>query len=424
MPTIKISKDTVDALARPATADEYHWDSKMSGFGVRVTPRGVKSYVCQYRMPGKNARRKTLGKHGAPLTPDKARKLAEEMLWDVKRGIDPVDAERERIRKRETQEFEKYVERFADLYLKSEWPDSWQDANARLVNHVVPVFKGRAVSDIKRADISDLLDGLRDRPALARNTHAVLRKLFAWAVDRDHIATSPMPKAPPAVKQRKRTLSPDEIRALWRATDKLNPPFGSFVRLLLITGQRRNEVAGLPWAELSQAESLWTLDGKRAKNDADHLVHLSDLAMTEFSALQWKKRGLVLTTTGKTAISGFSRMKRALDKAMLEELQKQADERAKELQISAERVNLQPWRLHDIRRTVTTQMQGLGIAIEVTEKVINHLSGETSGIAGVYNLWAYQDEKRKALDAWSNRLSALIGMSDNSNVVQLAEKRA
>lgn len=408
MPTIKISKDTVDALAKPSTADEYHWDAKLSGFGVRVTPRGVKSYVCQYRLPSCNARRKTLGKHGAPLTAEKARKLADEMLWEVKRGIDPVAAERERVRKRETQAFEKYVERFADLYLKSEWADSWEDAKARLVNHVVPVFKGRAVSDIKRADISDLLDGLRDRPALARNTHAVLRKLFAWAVDRDHIGASPMPKAPPAVKQRKRTLSPDEIAALWLASYELNAPFGSFVRLLLITGQRRNEVAGLPWAELSQSNRLWTLDGKRAKNDADHLVHLSDLALAEFEALHWKRRGLVLTTTGKTPISGFSRMKRALDLAMLAELQKQAKERAKATGDSPETISLKPWRLHDIRRTVTTQMQSLGVPVEVTEKVINHLTGQTSGVAGVYNLWEYHNEKRAALEAWSLRLTEIF----------------
>ena len=413
MPAIKMSKDSVDALAKPSSGDEYYWDTKLSGFGVRITPRGVKSYVCQYRMPGCNARRKTLGKHGAPLTPERARKLAEEMLWEVKRGIDPVAAERERIRKREAQEFEKYVERFADLYLKTEWADSWADAKARLVNHVVPAFRGRAVSDIKRADISDLLDGLRDRPALARNTHAVLRKLFAWAVDRDHIDRSPMPKAPPAVKQRKRTLSPEEIAALWHASSKLSSPFGCFVRLLLITGQRRNEVAGLPWAELSKSDRLWTLDGKRAKNEADHLVHLSDLAMNEFGALQWKRRGLVLTTTGKTPISGFSRMKRSLDKAMLNELQKVADKRAEDLKLPADPVLLKPWRLHDIRRTVTTQMQGLGIPIEVTEKVINHLSGETSGIAGVYNLWNYQDEKRDALDAWSTRLGEIVRKIDS-----------
>jgi hypothetical protein len=127
---------------------------------------------------------------------------------------------------------------------------------------------------------------------------------------------------------------------------------------------------------------------------------------------------------GSTPISGFSKMKRKLDTLMLPILQKLADDRADTLDEQREIAFLKPWRLHDIRRTGTTQMQALGVPIEVTEKVINHRSGETAGIRGVYNLHAYSDEKRKALDAWGDFLTKLIKGADAPNVIALAERCA
>jgi hypothetical protein len=113
-----------------------------------------------------------------------------------------------------------------------------------------------------------------------------------------------------------------------------------------------------------------------------------------------------------------------LDKEMLPILQRLADARSAVLGEQPEIVFLKPWRFHDIRRTGTTQMQALGVPIEVTEKVINHKSGETAGIRGVYNLHAYTDEKRKALDAWGAYLGRLIAGADAPNVVALPAKVA
>lgn len=425
MPALKITKRAVDAAPVPAAGDAYFWDTELKGFGLRVTPRGVRSYVLQFRMKGRPARRKTIGIHGSPWTPDKARTHAEALLFDVKRGIDPVDAERARSMDAARLTFEKYVDRFVDGYLKTNWADSWQEAQARLVAHVVPALRGRSLIQITRSEVADLIDGLADRPALARNTHAALRKLFAWAVDRGDLAVSPMSKAPPAVGSRKRVLSPDEIVALWRATYELNDPFGAYVRLLLITLQRRREVAGLPWGEVDKAKRLWTIPGTRAKNDTDHLVPLSDLAMAELTRLSWKDRGLAFTTTGKTPISGFSKMKASLDRKMVPILQQLADEQADALDEERRAVEFQPWVLHDLRRTGTTQMQGLRVPIEVTEKVINHRSGETAGIRGVYNLWEYIDEKREALDKWARHLDQLVKTpSVGATIVSLEARRA
>jgi hypothetical protein len=414
MPSLKITKRAVDAAPVPTSGDAYFWDQELKGFGLRVTPKAVRSYVFQYRLRGQPAKRKTIGQHGSPWTPEKA---------DRKRQREAVELE-----------FGAYLEAFTNGYLKAEWADTWADARRRLEVHVLPKLKGRALPTIERHEISTVIDALRDRPALARNTHAVLRKLFAWAVDRGDLKQSPVPGAPPAVKARKRVLSPDEIVALWRASYGLSDPFGQFVRMLVVTLQRRTEVAALPWSELSELNRMWRQAGERVKNEDDHLVPLSALAVAELDSLtpapsdptkakSWKRKGPVFTTTGETPISGFSKAKARLDKLMLPILQKIADDRADALGEPRELVFLPPWRFHDIRRTGTTQMQALGIPIEVTEKVINHRSGETAGIRGVYNLHAYTDEKRAALDAWAGFLSNLIRAADAApNVVPLARR--
>lgn len=424
MPALKITKAAVDGVDVPDKSDIYYWDTRLSGFGLRVTPKGVRSYVIQYRMKGAPARRMTLGIHGSPWTPDKAREAAEEILLGVKRGVDPVEQSRKKVREARTLHFEGYVSRFVDGCLKQDWADSWADAERILKTYAVPKLKGRPLPAIERSEIREVTDALRDTPALARKAHAVLSRLFNWAVEEGDMpkALNPMAgmKPPPKPKDRKRVLSPDEIAAAWRASYKLHGPFGPFVRLLFATLQRRNEVAGLPWKEVDQQRSLWKIDGARAKNDEDHLVPLNALAMTELAALGWSRRGLALTTTGTTAISGFSRMKAQLDKHMLAELQALADKRSEALGEDPHPVTLEPWRLHDIRRSGTTAMQSLGVPVEHTEAVLNHKEGEAqAGIRKVYNLWKYEPEKRRALDLWGDYL-ARLATAEGSNVVSLS----
>jgi integrase len=383
--------------------------------------------VVQYRLKGRPARRVTLGVHGSPWTPAKARAEAQDILIEVKRGLDPVEARQKKEREARTLGFESYLDRFSEIYLQAKWkPRAAGDAKRTLQLHVLPHLKGRSLPELKASDITAVLDTLHGRKALLRNTYALLRLLFNWAKGRGDIAASPMESipSPDKVKERKRVLTPDEVLALWRATYKLNSLFGAYVRLLIATLQRRNEVAGLPWKELDQAGSIWRIDGERAKNDEDHLVPLNKLAVAELDGLGWKRRGLVFSTTGTTAISGFSRLKTQLDKLMLPLLQEIADERAEALGEPSHPVTVEPWRLHDIRRTGTTQMQALGIPIEVTERAINHKSGEASGIRAVYNLHEYQPEKRRAFDLWGGYLERIISGSEAPNVVSLVKSAA
>jgi integrase len=356
--------------------------------------------------------------------------LAREHSFTVASGVDPVDVRKKRERDAETLGFDSYLDRFVTGYLKEHWPDSWADAKARLVNHALPKLKGKAMPDITAPDIGDVLDSVAGKRALARNLYVLLNLMFSWAAapQRQHIERSPLGgfDPPPVPRSRKRVLTPDEIVAAWRASSELPRQEGQFVRLLFCTLQRRNEVAQLPWMELREEEARWHMDGARAKNEEDHLVHLNDLAMAELAEWGWKRRGPVFPSgKGDRPISGFSKLKRRLDVAMLPFLQALADKRAEALGEVPEPVKLDRWTLHDIRRSGTTALEAVGIPIVVTEKILNHKSGEASGgVRKVYNLWAYEDEKRAALTAWGKYLEKLIAGADASSVIALAERGA
>ncbi|MGE0774434.1 MAG: tyrosine-type recombinase/integrase [Sphingomonadaceae bacterium] len=432
MPSGKITKRSIDAL-HPGEKDVYLWDAggdeQVKGFGLKVTPGGAKTFIFQYRMGGRETKtqRWTIGKYGT-WTADAARKEAKRLSMLVDQDINPIEDKRRREREAATLGFTDYIETFTDGYLKTDWGTSWPLAKRQLEMHVVPHLKDTPLPAIKVADLNPIFDALRSSPGVRRGVWAVLNKMLNWAEKRGDIDRNPMSgmDAPKHVPRRKRVLSPDELYACWHASYELDDPRGVLVRLLMITLQRRSEVAALPWAELNQAQRQWLLPGERSKNNQDHVIPLADLAMAEFESLGWKRRGLVLPcSTGKTPVSSFSDMKAALDKAMLPILQKRADERADALGEDRHPIELVPWRLHDLRRTGTTNLQALGFPIEVGERVINHHEGgEASGIRAVYNLYDYLPEKTRALDSWAEHLARLVtGSVENSNVVSIVVAR-
>ena len=416
----KISKRMVDATEAGA-ADVFLWDTDLKGFGLKVMPSGRKAYVVQYRTGGREARSKrfTIGTHGSPWTPDEARAEAKRLLQMASKGEDPMLVERRRRTEAVSLEFESYVTLFVDLYLKPNWKASWNDGKRVLELHIVPHWKGHALPTITRRDISAALDKLADRPAMARLTFATLRKLFRWAVERGDLPVSPMAEmsGPATVAARDRVLSDEELAAVWQGADALGRPFGPMVRLLIATGARREEAAALDWAEIDMGNRLWTLPASRAKNDTAHSIPLNDLAMATLSALSPKRRGLVFSTNGKTAPSGFSKAKARLDVEALEQLRKRAADREEK---HVDKILLPPFRLHDLRRTLATGLQRLGVRFEVTEAVLNHVSGAKSGVAGVYQRHHWSDEKRLAIDSWGHHVSTTIMGGPNAfNVVSL-----
>jgi len=417
MATAKITKRAVDALAG-AGREAFLWDDELRGFGVRVASSGVRSYVFAYRMGGREAqkRRFTIGPHGSPWTPATARKEAERLAHLVAQGTDPLDHSRERRRQAVDLAFAAYVELFARNYLRARWKRS--EAGRRLLVAVaVPVLGSKPLPAITRADISAVLDTVADRPATARLVHATLRKLFRWAAGRGDLERSPVEdmEVPPAVAARERVLTDEELHTVWMAAGELGFPFGPMIRVLIASGQRRDEVAGLAWGELDRASRTWTLPASRAKNKQAHIVPLNALASAELDAMavliqppkegkpiEWPRAGLVFSTNGRTAASGHSKAKARLDAKVSKMLGDHEPPLEDDLQPT-----LPAWRVHDLRRTLATGLQRLGVRFEVTEAVLNHTSGARGGIAGVYQRHDWKEEKRAALDAWARHLESL-----------------
>lgn len=397
---------TVEASKPCPGRDVYNWDSGLRGFGLRVTPKGVKSYVLQYRVNGGPARRTTIGIHGSPWTPQRARKEAERLLMLVRQGVDPVEQARNAKRREKMLNFSSFCDQFVELYLQSNWPDTWPEQQRILENVLKPRWGKKALTALKRADMVKLMDDYADRPGSRKVIHSLLRKLFNWAVDREDIDISPLAgmKAPKACPSRRRVLGHEELICLWQATGQASWPWGPFVRLLLLTMQRRQEVAEMDWSEIDLEARTWTLPAERAKNDEAHIIPLTDMAVAELAALHPRERGFVFSTTGTTSVSGYSKAKRLLDERMLNVMQRRKKDRGGDPQS----IKLDEWRLHDLRRTGATNLQALGIPIEVTEAVLNHISGTRAGIAGIYNRYKYEPEKRAALAAWGQRLGELF----------------
>jgi integrase len=220
-------------------------------------------------------------------------------------------------------------------------------------------------------------------------------------------------------------LSDDETALAFRASASLAYPFGPMFELLIATGQRREEAAGLDWSELDRAKALWTLPRERAKNDESNIVPLNRLAISALDraagrglerTTDWPRKGLVFTTTGSAPVSGHSKAKAKLDARMLAIARQEALDASQDV----DDVLLAPWRLHDARRTLATGLQRLGVRFEVTEAVLNHVSGSRSGIAGVYQRHGWGPEKRAALDAWGAHIEALLDPAlAAGNVIQL-----
>jgi integrase len=218
---------------------------------------------------------------------------------------------------------------------------------------------------------------------------------------------------PTAETARDRALSDDEIRFFWAGCDKLGWPFGPMFQLLLLTAQRRDEVGGMEWSEVDKR--VWTIPRERAKNDRAHEVHLSDLALEIIDELPKISRTLpegtgsepspyLFTTNGRRPVSGFSRAKLRLDRHMVQLLRADIEEAG----TNPQKVEIEGWILHDLRRTAATGTARLNIAPHVVDRILNHVSGTIRGVAAVYNRHAYLEERKAALELWGGYVESLV----------------
>lgn len=374
-------------------------DPGIPGLYVVVQPTGAKSFALRYRFEGRS-RKLTLGRYPR-VSLAEARKQALEALDAIARGHDPCAA-RQAEKRPDTSKDRDRVTDVVAAYLrhKSRSLKSAGSVRRYLEVEVVPALGRRRIQEVKKREIAEMLDAIVDRgsPITANRVFAHVRALFNWARERGIIETSPLQgmRAPARERSRDRILSNEEIGVFWQATAELGEPFGPLYRLLLLTGQRLREVAEMRWSEVDG--DVWTLPGARTKNGDPHAIPLSTLARETLEAVRRidGEAGYVFTTTGAAAVSGFTKAKRRLDRAMG--------------RIAQARGLAQPaaFVIHDLRRTATSGMAELGVPPHVCEAVLNHASGQVSGVAAVYNRYAYGPEKRAALEQWADRVRLMV----------------
>ncbi len=437
MPTQKLTDKTIKNAKAPVTGRAMLWDSVVAdeaslpgSFGLRVTAKGVKSWIIMYRIedpkrPGKIKQQyRKVGSYPS-LSLAEARETAREALKLAGRGIDPIQAkELEKQQVASIKSVQEAVEVFIQRYAKQK-NRSWKEVERVFNYYIIPKIGDRPLPSITPADIHDVLDALMDagHPYMANRVFAHTRKFFNWCSER-HWITDPPTKnmsRPAHEETRDRILDSGEIRRLWQGCDGLGWPFGPHFKLLLVTGQRRNEVAGMKWDHLDLDNKLWTLPKEVSKAKRQHEVPLSPMAMQILESAP-KDGKYVFSTTGETPISGFSRAKKRCDELIAANQLRKAGKIKWTDKMLAQ--NLLPaWRIHDIRRTVASGMAEIGIAPHVIEKVLNHSTGQISGVAAVYNRHTYLREKTDALNAWSKALKAIVQPDEvEKNIVNLTNR--
>jgi integrase len=371
--------------AAPGEARREIPDGYVKGLYLIVQPSGAKSWAVRYRHGGR-PRKYTIGNY--PLYGLKeARERGIEALRAASEGRDPAVTETPSV-----DSIESAVEEFLERHVRRNYrPRPMGEAERLLRSYVVETWRGRRVSSIARADVRRMLDRIVERgtPIAANRVHSVTRGLFNWLVGQEIIAASPCTGLkPPAGKEgsRDRVLSDDELRRVWQAAGQLGP-YGAMVRLLILTGQRRGEVAGMEWAELDLENRLWTLPRERVKNDRRHEVPLSPQAVAIIQSLPRISDRYVFSVNGTAPANDFGGNRDRLHGLL---------------------GDMSPWVLHDLRRTAASGMARLGISLAVIEKILNHVSGSFAGIVGVYQRHEFADEKRAALEKWADHVERLV----------------
>jgi len=372
--------------ARPRARRYAIADSGCRGLYLNVYPTGRKSWSVRYRFGGTS---KNLTLDGFPPLAE-ARKAATAALAEVVQGRDPAAAKfaaKAKVADRERDTVERLAEQFIEKHAKRRTrPNSIRATEAAFRNIILPAWGKRTVHEIARRDVIELLDGVaEDRPILANRTRATLSRFFGWLCERDIIAASPCVgvKPPSAETARDRVLDDSELHRLWLASDAVGGKAGAYVKLLILTGQRRSEIAHLRWSEVD-GDAL-VLPAERMKGKQAHVVPLSTQAATIIAA-QPKIDDFVL---GGWRWAGSSHhVKRALDAHM---------------------GDVPKWVTHDIRRSVASGMAKIGIAVPVTEKILAHRSGTFRGIVGTYQRHSFLPEMAAAMQKWGDHVEQLIG---------------
>jgi integrase len=386
----KITKRAVDAL-RPG---ESISDIEVRGFRVRRLTGGLISYELRYG-PAAARRFVKLGDHGS-VTPDQARDFAKKHTGEVAAGKDPAIARRA-TRAAAEKTLDAVLDNFLARYVRQQGLRTADEIERTFRMYVRVPLGGQSIYDLRRRDIVTLLDRIEDHngSVMADRALAYLRKALNWQAARDDLFSSPivrgMARTKPKERARSRVLDDQEIRDVWRALDALRPGidapacYPAFVRTLLLTAQRREEVSRMCWDEIEG--DTWVIPAARYKTKREIVVPIT---LEVMRMLGPRRDGFVFSSDGgKHAFSGFSKAKAAIDVKLLE------------LRKAERRPPMPPWVHHDLRRSARSLMSRAGVTADIAERVLGHVIG---GVRGVYDRHEYQAEKRDALE----KLAALV----------------
>jgi integrase len=411
--------------ANSGDRDDYP-DKTAPGFLARVTDKGKMTFALLARYPGSaNPTRRALGEYPA-MSLEEAREKAHEWRKLIKRGVDPAIAE-ERERQAHLRNQATTFAAVAEDFIKDKLPSErkGREVERDIRREFIPAWGKRPIADIMPHDVRAVVKAAKDRgaPYQAHNLLTTARRLFSWAIDQHvyGLESSPCDRLKPkAIIGKKvfrtRILDDDELRAFWRATRRLGYPYAPLFRMLALTGQRKSEVAEARWSEIDLTRRLWTISPARMKADAAHIVPLSDDVIAILKSLPRFKKGdhVVSTTFGAKPVNGFSKAKERLEKRMLRSWRALGRLSGKDFR----ETQVDPWVIHDIRRTMRTGLSALPVSDLVRELVIAHTK---PGLHKVYDQHAYEAEKRHALDLWAARLRSIVTPA-TGNVVPLSAR--
>jgi len=389
---VKLTNDNVRTL--PARgADVLYPDDDTPNFYLRVREGGSRTFLIQWRQ-GPSQRRATVGKVGV-YTVDEARKKARQMLVDIDNGMDPV-TQKAQARVDDRQLFGVMAAEYLDFRAKDMRASSLMMCRLHLLKYFTPLHR-LPLHKINRATIAaELRTVARDRgPVAANRGRSTLSAFFGWAIGEGVIEANPVINTNKSSEGmgRERVLTDDELVAVWNAAP--DSDYGRIIKLLVLTGQRRDEIASLRWAEI--VDGAIALPRERVKNNRAHVVPLSPQALAVLERVSQRVGREFVFGEGGIGFCGFGKAKARLDEVS----------------------GVQGWVVHDLRRTVATRMNDLGISPHIVEAILNHVSGFRAGVSGVYNRSSYAEEKRAALLLWGNHIRVLLARANGANVTKL-----
>jgi integrase len=401
-------------LKAPETGRLEVWDTRVAGLVWRLTKTGAASWCVRLRTKDGKRTRPTLGTWPA-VGVREARKRALAAIAAIQAGRDPAAEKREARAARKTMTAEETVAKRLAQWQEAKaarWSDSYAAEVKRLVaREILPTLGAKPLRMTTREDWTKLVARKRaSAPVVAGHLYRVASSFLHHAEAEGWISAPLLPRkgaarlAPPP-PPRERALSDDELVAVWNASESESPKPRAFVRLLLLTGARREEVAGITTGEVDREAGLWRLPAWRAKNRRAHVMPLCALALAELDAV-WPEHGeeagedwRLLGASGG-AFSGFSRLKKRIDA----------------------KAGIAPWRWHDLRRTCRTGLARLGVDRLHAERALNHVSGQ-SALERTYDVHNYEAETLAALRRWQAHVASLVAPAPGAEIVPLRRAR-